>query len=51
MISNKTLTEGDLDPSINDNIEERNNQVTADVSKNKEKDFFHRSLEAFSDCV
>ena len=51
MTDNKTLTEGELNSTTNKNINENADQILVDSPKSKEKDFFHRSLEAFSDCV
>tara|TARA_B100000780_G_C21002163_1_gene400991 strand:- start:54 stop:287 length:234 start_codon:yes stop_codon:yes gene_type:complete len=49
--NNNTLTEGELNSTKNKNIQENADQTVVDSSKSKEKDSFHRSLEAFSDCV
>jgi len=51
MTNNNTLTEGELNSTANNNIQENSDQPVIDLPKNKEKNSFYRSLEAFSDCI
>ena len=51
MKNNNNLTDGELNSTTNKNNQEKSDQAEIDTPKNKEKNYFYRSLEAFSDCI